>query len=80
MNKVILQIWEESERGQGSRPDGCSLHIDLNNQKKYVKDSYEDRSGDVPDTYERIVGDPIEAFIDDGLFDIINEDKNSSNY
>ena len=27
MNKCILQIWEESERGWGTRPGGCSLHI-----------------------------------------------------
>lgn len=75
MNKVILQLWEESERGWGTRPDGCSIHIDLKNQKEYIKKFYEDRSGDVPDVYERVVGDPIEAFIDDKLYVIIERDK-----
>jgi hypothetical protein len=75
MNKVILQLWEESERGWGTRPDGCSIHIDLKNQKEYIKKFYEDRSGDAPDVYERVVGDPIEAFIDDKLYVIIERDK-----
>jgi hypothetical protein len=76
MNKIILQLWEESERGWGTRPDGCSIHIDLNSQKQYIKDYYKDRDDNVPDVYERIIGEPIEAFIDDKLFSVIEKDKN----
>lgn len=75
MNKVILQLWEESERGWGTRPDGCSIHIDLNQHKKYITESYKDRGDDVPDTYERVVGDAIEAFVDDRLLFIIEKEK-----
>ena len=75
MNKVILQLWEESERGWGTRPDGCSLHIDLKSQSEFIKESYKDRGDDVPDEYERVVGDPIEAFLDDALFSIVERDK-----
>lgn len=76
MNKVILQLWEESERGWGTRPDGCSIHVDLKNQKQYIKDCYEDRGDDVPNVYERVVGDPIDAFVDDRLMMIIEKEKN----
>lgn len=75
MNKVILQLWEESERGWGVRPDGCSIHIDKENRDLYVSNLYKDRDGDVPDTYERVLGDPITAFLDDRLFDLISNDK-----
>ncbi len=75
MNKVILQLWEESERGWGVRPDGCSIHIDTENRDLYVSNLYKDRSDDVPDTYERVLGDPITAFLNDRLFDLISSDK-----
>ena len=76
MNKVFLQLWEESERVWGTRPDGCSVHIDLNTHKLYIEESYKDRSDEVPDTYERVVGNVMVAFVDDSLFDIIEVDKN----
>ena len=37
MKKVYLQHWEESERGWGIRPDGCSLHLTLEDRKKYIE-------------------------------------------
>lgn len=76
MNKVILQRWEESERNWGSRPDGCSLHLDNINREKYIDIIYRDRKNDIPDTYERIVGSPIDVFIDEPLFEILEKEKN----
>lgn len=75
MNKVILQLWEESERGFGTRPDGCSIHADSENRNKYIKSIYESRHDEVPDIYERIIGSELEAFIDDDLFKKLNEEK-----
>jgi len=75
MNKVFLQLWEESERGWGTRPDGCSVHSDLNAHKIYIEESYKDRGDEVPDSYERIIGGVIVAFVDDNLFSIIERDK-----
>lgn len=75
MNKVILQLWEESERGFGNRPDGCSIHADSENRNKYIKSIYESRCDEVPDIYERIIGSELEAFIDDDLFKILTEKK-----
>ena len=76
MNKVILQIWEESERGFGSRLDGCSIHLDSNERNNYINMIYTNReSNTIPDEYDRIVGDGIEVFIEDSLFNIIKKDK-----
>lgn len=77
MNKVILQIWEESERGFGTRPDGCSVHIDSKEREKYIRSIYESRNSDesIPNEYDRIVGEGIEAFIEDGLFDLVQKEK-----
>ena len=73
MRKVYLQYWEESERGWGIRPDGGSLHLTIDDHKKYISDIYKDREKDtkVPDEYERVVGEPIEVMVDPALFSII---------
>ena len=77
MNKVILQIWEESERGWGTRPDGCSMHIDLKERENYIQTIYDSRKSDtsIPDEYERIVGEGVEAFIEDSLYNLVQKDK-----
>jgi len=68
MNRIVLQLWEESEKGWGVRPDGCSIHIDNISRDNYVNSIYKDRSDVVPDSYDRVIGDPIEAFIGDLLY------------
>ena len=69
MNKVTLQFWEESERGWGVRPCGCSLHLDKSERDKYVKTIYEGRSSDfVPSEYDRTIGEPMDDFISDVMF------------
>jgi len=75
MNKVVLQLWEESEKGFGTRPDGCSIHIDLNNRNNYIKSIYDSRGDVVPETYDKIIGSELEAFIDDELFKKLNVEK-----
>lgn len=70
MNKVIMQLWEESERGWGVRPDGCSLHIDELERKKYIDKIYDDRSNEstVPDEYDRVFGSEMVVFVNDDMF------------
>ena len=75
MNKVVLQLWEESERGFGTRPDGCSIHIDSDNRNNYIKSIYDSRGDKVPNTYDKIIGSELEAFIDDELFKNLNDEK-----
>ena len=73
MNKVYLQRWEESERGLGTRPDGCSLHLTLKDRDKYLTKIYEGTTfTNVPDEYDRIVGNPIEISISDVVFSEVN--------
>ena len=75
MNRVVLQIWEESERGWGTRPDGCSMHIDSKERERYIQAIYERRKSDasIPNEYDRIVGEGIEAYIEDALFDLVQK-------
>jgi len=74
MNKCLFQLWEESERGWGVRPDGCSIHLDESEYRKYISSIYESRKDDhVPDEYDRIVGKNIECFISDTLYDKLVE-------
>ena len=77
MNKIILQLWEESERGWGTRPDGCSIHTDIDERKKFLNKIYQKRENDiqVPDEYDRIVGEEIEAFVDDSIYQKVIENK-----
>jgi hypothetical protein len=41
MNKCVLQFWEESIRDFGIIPDGCSLHIDLDEHRNFLKSFYD---------------------------------------
>jgi hypothetical protein len=73
---IILQLWEESTKGKGSRPDGCSIHIDLENRLSYINSEYELRQSNViPDEYEVAVGTPIEVHVTDNIYNILKEEK-----
>ena len=75
MNKVILQLWEESSTKDGFLSDGCSLHISLKERDKYVASVYKGRDdSSIPSEYDRIVGDWIEVFVDDKLYNMILSD------
>jgi len=70
--RVYLQHWEESERGWGVRPDGCSLHFGLFEYDSYIKDVYKNRDTVlVPKEYERIVGKLIGAYIKEDIYKIL---------
>jgi len=76
MNRIVLQLWEESERIHGVRPDGCSMHIDIDSRDSYVSSIYSSRDPyNVPDEYERTLGGPIVAYVNDSMFDVICSDK-----
>ena len=77
MNRCYFQRWEESERGWGVRPDGCSLHLSEDFHKKYLNEIYKIRQSEilVPDEYDRISGPFIECFISDTLFELVKEEN-----
>lgn len=77
MNKIIIQLWEESTVNQNPISDGCSIHISIDHRNEYVDQIYNERKGKkVPQTYERIVGGVIEAFIEDNLYNRLINEKN----
>ena len=81
MNKVLLQFWEESERGWGVRPDGASLHINAESYRKYLNNIYDSRRDiqDVPNEYARVVGSVIETVVSDDIYNMLLSEKNINN-
>lgn len=55
---VVVQDWEESERGWGTRPDGYTLHLSEEDRKAFIK-AYNQKHNNqptVPDEYTRPCG------------------------
>jgi len=76
MNKAILQVWEESNRNDKIYQDGCSIHIDMKHRDMFINTIYENRDCDnLPESYERIVGNPSLIVITDELLEVIEQDK-----
>lgn len=75
MNRCYFQRWEESERGWGIRPDGCSIHLSEDSHKKYLNEIYKIRKSEslIPQEYDRITGTLIECFISDTLFELVKD-------
>ena len=62
--ELVVQKWEESERGWGNRPDGYSLHLSEDDRNKYISDYWDRQPKQVPDEYERPCGTPYVADVD----------------
>lgn len=75
-NEVIVQKWEESERGWGSRPDGFSLHLTDEDRKAYIKEYWAGMPKETPDEYERPDGTPYKAEVSDSVFAKVKASKN----
>lgn len=50
---VVLDTWTESERGWGQRPDGCSLHLTIEDYNLFLEDYWADMPDSAPDEYSR---------------------------
>ena len=75
-NTVIVQTWEESERGWGTRPDGCSLHMSQSDREMFIKEYWAKMPKEIPDEYSRPSGEPYEAEVDDVTLKKIKKSKN----
>lgn len=75
MNRCILQLWEESERGWGVRPDGCTIHLNEECRNNYINGVYKNRQIDtkVPDEYDRPIGNAIECFVSDNMYEKVDQ-------
>ena len=40
MNKVILQLWEESNQNDGVFSNGCSIHLNEDERLKFISNIY----------------------------------------
>ncbi len=76
LEAIIYVSWEESERGWGTRPDGCSLHLSEGDFKAYLADYWDSMPDEVPDEYERPAGSPVKAFVDEELYLRIEKSRN----
>lgn len=75
-HEVIVQKWEESERGWGTRPDGFSLHLTDADRKSYIEEYWDRMPNSIPDEYSRPNGTPYKATVDAATFDRVKASKN----
>ena len=76
LTEIIYVAWEESERGWGTRPDGCSLHLTLADASAF-EGAYWRRMPDlVPDEYSRPSSSPRPAYVTPLLYEQIEQQKN----
>ena len=76
MAQVIVQKWEESERGWSTRPDGYSLHITEEQLKTFIKEYWDRMPNETPDEYSRPDGTPYTAEVNFETFKKVLESKN----
>jgi len=75
LETIIYVSWEESERGWGTRPDGCSLHITGEDYNQFLKTYWKGMPEETPDEYSRPAGDPTEALASPSLYKQIKNAK-----
>jgi hypothetical protein len=76
MNSVILQLWEESNQNDGVFSNGCSIHLTEGDRLKFISDIYSNRdNSDIPNEYDSIVGNGIEVFVTDSIYNLVNDSK-----
>lgn len=76
LEEIIYVSWEESERGWGTRPDGCSLHLNEQDYRVFLKEYWDRQPDEVPDEYSRPAGRPVNAYASQGLYQQIMESRN----
>lgn len=76
MNEVIVQKWEESELGWGTRPDGFSLHLTDADREAYIEEYWARMPKSTPSEYSRPDGTPYKAVVDAKTFARVKASKN----
>ena len=76
MFPVVKQLWEESERGWGTRPDGYSLHLSEADRVAFVKDYWSKMPKEVPESYSRPYGGPTVVDVDVETYEKVRDSKN----
>lgn len=73
---VVVQKWEESERGWGTRPDGFSLHLTDADRQSFIKEYWDRMPDEALDEYSRPDGKPYKAEVDAETFTKVKTSKN----
>lgn len=73
---IIVQEWDESERGWGCRPDGASLHLTQEDAKAYVQEYWATMPSIVPDEYERPSGSTKVIDVNTEVYERVKKTKN----
>lgn len=68
MEKVILQIWEESNLGTEPILIGASVHLNEEICNKYIEEKYKSRTNKIPKTYVRKIGKYTTCLISNMLY------------
>ncbi len=76
MKTVVKQDWDESERGWGIRPDGCSLHLTDKHKEEYIKEHWDEMPDEVPHEYSRLGGSAKLIEVSDELHEKVASSKN----
>ena len=76
LETVIYVSWEESERGWGCRPDGCSLHLSEKDYQSFEREYWDRMPEAVPDEYSRPAGKPVEVQVAQNLYQKIQGSTN----
>jgi len=56
MTTLVVQAWEESERGWGTEEDGWSVHATSDDRAKFIKAYWDSMPDAAPSVYSRPVG------------------------
>ncbi len=75
LEEVVYVSWEESEKGWGTRPDGCSLHLTPEDFQRFLKQYWNDMPKSVPDEYSRPAGNPVTAYANQELYKRIQQSE-----
>ena len=72
-HEVVVQKWEESERGWITRPDGFSLHLTDEDREAFIHAYWARMPDEVPDEYSRPSGKPYKAEVGEEILKKIQE-------
>ena len=75
-NTVIVQKWEESEAGWGTRPDGFSMHLTDEDRKAYIKAYWDGMPDATPAEYSRPDGTPYTWNADEETYATVKASEN----
>ncbi len=79
LERIVIRLdWEESERGWGVRPDGCSLHLTQKDCERYVKKYWVGMPKEAPDEYSRPSGNPYPVQVSQKLYSELLESNDHS--